>query len=604
MGAATAVLDADTTSSHPIAFLASKSWFGHSEPAAGMLALAHAYTALSHLANLPMLHLHMLNPHIADALSSRSADHRPIVAARQLAAMPHGHNSHGQSHGLVCGISAFAFQGTNAHAIMSVEPAATTAIHQPTQHSRQLPFKHQHYWVAPLTHPLLATFPKLRPQLAVMEGRFGSPGAAYLWDHMVSGRVLMPAAASFDLACSAASLLLPHGSAQQVSLTRATLPAPLILPQQRHAQTAAALSVQVSLDLTTGKVTLASASLQQTHLVGYVQCALHSTQTAAAPSTGSHALARLQTIHQTDSTGLSSAAVGMLADSAHAQSGDGLTPAQLDCSFHLAAALPMSGAGHPADSPATLRVPVAAQSVMLGNSTGHSQTPCFAVAQAQAPASDGSLEVSFSIPAFGEVQQLVTKPLQSSKAQAMVEAPQTCNMLYVMSRPASNPAQQLPAAESSLCQHVSLVGSNDFATYARALAVAQDAATGALRTGQRSLILQTTGVFTSSLTAQPAAPAAQGSTLLGLRALAKTVGHENPLMPCHAVDTHPADANCSAGKVASFCLAPSSSSTAQRAQHGSAQQAGVEHTSKLLPLAAGNITALAEPFQLMPLPRG
>jgi acyl transferase domain-containing protein len=53
-GAAAAVL---FESSRPVALMASKTWSGHAEPAAGMVALAHAQAALRGSQLLPLLHL-------------------------------------------------------------------------------------------------------------------------------------------------------------------------------------------------------------------------------------------------------------------------------------------------------------------------------------------------------------------------------------------------------------------------------------------------------------------------------------------------------------------------------------------------------------------
>jgi len=53
-GAATAVL---SDPAQPLALVASKTWSGHAEPAAGMVAMAHAQAALSGRQLLPLLHL-------------------------------------------------------------------------------------------------------------------------------------------------------------------------------------------------------------------------------------------------------------------------------------------------------------------------------------------------------------------------------------------------------------------------------------------------------------------------------------------------------------------------------------------------------------------
>lgn len=54
MGAASAVFGGRST---PLVLMASKSWSGHAEPVAGLVAFAHAQAALSSGLQLPILHL-------------------------------------------------------------------------------------------------------------------------------------------------------------------------------------------------------------------------------------------------------------------------------------------------------------------------------------------------------------------------------------------------------------------------------------------------------------------------------------------------------------------------------------------------------------------
>ena len=60
-GAAAAVL---FDSRRPLALMASKTWSGHAEPAAGMVALAHAQAALSGSQLLPLLHFRCITTSI------------------------------------------------------------------------------------------------------------------------------------------------------------------------------------------------------------------------------------------------------------------------------------------------------------------------------------------------------------------------------------------------------------------------------------------------------------------------------------------------------------------------------------------------------------
>jgi hypothetical protein len=95
----------------PLALLASKTWHGHAEPAAGLVALAHASSAAAASARHPLLHLRALNPHVAGALEALSAPGGGgggggrVAAARQAAPLPVG----GREAAVVSGTSSFAF---------------------------------------------------------------------------------------------------------------------------------------------------------------------------------------------------------------------------------------------------------------------------------------------------------------------------------------------------------------------------------------------------------------------------------------------------------------------------------------------------------------
>ena len=85
--------------------MASKTWNGHAEPAAGLVATLHAVEALHHRAMLPLLHLRRLNPYVADALEA-SVEHGttgPWARVGRLAGASGGELPS-------CGVSAFAFQ--------------------------------------------------------------------------------------------------------------------------------------------------------------------------------------------------------------------------------------------------------------------------------------------------------------------------------------------------------------------------------------------------------------------------------------------------------------------------------------------------------------
>ena len=71
VGAAAAVFvegQAPQRAQNPLTVMSSKSWLGHAEPAAGMVGLAHATSALVHGAALGISHLRELNPYVVSSL--------------------------------------------------------------------------------------------------------------------------------------------------------------------------------------------------------------------------------------------------------------------------------------------------------------------------------------------------------------------------------------------------------------------------------------------------------------------------------------------------------------------------------------------------------
>jgi hypothetical protein len=112
----------DAPAAQPLSLLASKSWHGHAEPAAGLVALAHAASAAAAALRHPLLHLRTLNPYVAGVFESLAARHgggggsggaaRGAVAARQAAPLAIGRRGGGAPAGetaVVAATSSFAF---------------------------------------------------------------------------------------------------------------------------------------------------------------------------------------------------------------------------------------------------------------------------------------------------------------------------------------------------------------------------------------------------------------------------------------------------------------------------------------------------------------
>lgn len=148
----------------PLTLMAGKSWIGHSEPAAGVMGLAHAQMALALSASLPMLHLATVNPFIAAALQRQ-----PLAMPRQVGGLAVA-SGVGTS-----GVSSFAFQGTNAHVLIQAPalPAGGTGG------QRLSSWQRRSCWVTPPMFDLIATAGAGK-QLAIFEANLHHASAAYL----------------------------------------------------------------------------------------------------------------------------------------------------------------------------------------------------------------------------------------------------------------------------------------------------------------------------------------------------------------------------------------------------------------------------------------
>lgn len=140
-----------------VALHAAKSKVGHAEAASGLSGLVHAAVALSSARLLPISHLTAVNPHVVAALEQgRDAMGRAASGAWALPRQAAGHVFAPRGDGgaaLMTGVSAFAFQGTNAHAVLR-------SVSQPGQCSADteasMQWRRQRFWPAPATTGLLS----------------------------------------------------------------------------------------------------------------------------------------------------------------------------------------------------------------------------------------------------------------------------------------------------------------------------------------------------------------------------------------------------------------------------------------------------------------
>ena len=138
----------------------------------------------------------------------------------------------------VAGISSFAFQGTNAHALLQQQTAAPVAA--PSGAALAL-WSKQRMWVAPPAHILLQTaaatgsgrgFARRQAASAVvaLEAGLNTPQLAFLWQHMVLGVAVFPATAFLEMATGASRQLLNSNDLAGAALRSVVFATPLALP--------------------------------------------------------------------------------------------------------------------------------------------------------------------------------------------------------------------------------------------------------------------------------------------------------------------------------------------------------------------------------------
>ena len=124
------------------------------------------------------------------------------------------------------GTRSFAFQGTNAHTIVSARggvcPEYDSAAARGSFRSR--------HWFAPVCHPLLRSASADGDGAAALEIRVASV-AWSLFDHRVMGRALFPGAGYLETVLAASRTLLGDGEPSMFAATATSIPVPMFLPE-------------------------------------------------------------------------------------------------------------------------------------------------------------------------------------------------------------------------------------------------------------------------------------------------------------------------------------------------------------------------------------
>ena len=239
------------------------------------------------------------------------------------------------------GIGAFAFQGTNAQALL--QQAGVAAATQPTMALALL--RQQRFWVAPPVHILLQTaaatagsrFARRAAAAAVaLESSLAAPQLAFLWQHSVLGRPIFPATAFLEMASGATRQVLNSSELSGWSLRGAVFATPLLLPPPAAA---AGVRMRCLVQATAGgfEVGSAGAGAQiRTHF--YAALTYMAATTTARPAAASQpAAAAALLLHSSAPAATARLAVGEMA-LPREQFGTGVHPAVSEAGMHVAVA--------------------------------------------------------------------------------------------------------------------------------------------------------------------------------------------------------------------------------------------------------------------------
>lgn len=391
----------------PLALNAVKSHVGHGETAAGLMGIWQAAVGLTTSVSYPMLHLRSLNPYVASTIdrvtngikggAKSMAVHSPMqvspLGSVLRCVMKEGKRDDDDGPVFTCGaslrttgVSSFAFQGTNAHLLISNPVAHPASL--PTRQTSGRLWDCEWHWITPSSHPLIdqcalsfghgPSVARYRAMVSSFSWEDGSqpPALAQFMDHHVKGRALFPGAGFFELADAAVNfgragacpsgVLSTHGVHAPARLGEMTIPAPLILRQRRgthgyqfSAGSAYDLPVMVTITGATGRFEIqsgtaggsgsSSGSGSTAHLLGVVVNVPTLPLRQSLRIHGSNFTDIFEDASQTTAAAAAYAnVVNGINDDAN---GMWMHPASLDCSlqlgFYASAAVAVSKASNP-----------------------------------------------------------------------------------------------------------------------------------------------------------------------------------------------------------------------------------------------------------------
>ena len=518
------------------------------------------------------------------------------VLPRQSAAFP----LHASTPALLSGVSAFAFQGTNAHAVLE-QPGSSAN----TSRLQALAWAKDYHWVAPEPHVMLHSVHSVhsapaRKALALECRLSATPRLAFFWDHRVSGKALFPGAGFLELAVAAAKVAAGARLAAQAAVAGVAIPSPLPLPDRFEQQQPVGLRCSIQLASGALEVSSSAGGYKQPHISANAAATLLLQPPAtSATAPGRSIVARLLAAAAAQPQPAAFASV----DNSQSDSTTHFHPASLDSCLQLAAAA-AAGTG--------LKVPAGLEALHLPEplaEPGLSAASCERSASASASVVDYWLAEGSSRCGGLAVHALSMKALirpagaaHGAQAQAAAAASPE-ELLYEVCWPvagaaaAAVAAQPLPAA--ARVSSVRLPGGADgVSAAARAVQALQQAHQHAPSGAQLSTVHALP--VASGLARSSRAPGAAHGALHGML---RTVALETQGQTFESVDhdglstSAPTPHLVTLQQQQEVPLALAGSGGA----YGAALRCGAAYLAALLPSRA---RSSLQPFSLFPRPRG
>ena len=597
VGAASAILvdGINECSRRPLSLMASKSWMGHAESGAGMVGVTHAALASSSFITLGISHLREINPYIVCTLSSSGSWCLP----RETSCFPSTSGSESPVSN-ICGVSSFAFQGTNAHALLRRPENLNTCDQRPFKAC----WSRSYHWLAPLPHPMLH-FTSLDDSGRVHMDCLltTTPSLAYIWDHNVCDRVLFPGTGFMEL--GAASLRMVLGSTEGV-ISNAIIPFPLVLPGLSDRLKSVVIircSFGDALDRRKLVVSSSESGFSQPHLVSFggkkIGTFSMMERSRLLPNLFSGILLSSKHLGHDRSN---SSLVSYIENKGCEQETEQFNAASLDSCLQLAAA-----ASKPEYADISLKVPAGAGALLAGDAEGDVPIGSALWASCLGPMSgssdlSGAIVMDFSMGSSLSLLGLIAKPLtpigESREAAETGVTPEDIvyEVAWLVARPNHDTFWNANVSEQ--------LGTFDLSERGAQPQVASSALVAVIQSSNMALLkgmqLSTRGGIYGPVPAAGIAPREREAIASSaLQGVVKSAATEMTSVRFGHWDL---DTFCSSMSTKIELFSELSAVSSPQAPGGAADHSGLSHTAVLLP--SSSPCMVASSFHVVPRPRG